>query len=132
MKRHVVALAVFWGLSPTARAEPCETSTVMRAGLPAPCTGILTPAARAAQCLACEDERAACHLRLEAAREAARIDHEAAQATIADLQRALADEAAHAAGAIEAPGFDWGAFGWGLAIGAVLVGGVAAGVVIAR
>jgi hypothetical protein len=132
MRRGIVALAVFWGLSPLARAEPCEGSTVMHAGAVAPCTGILTPGARATQCLACEDELKACDIRLEAAREAARIDHEAAQATIADLQRALADEAGHAAGAIEAPGFDWGAFGWGLAIGAVLVGGVAAGVVIAR
>ena len=130
MRSAVVALAVFWGLSPRAWAEPCEGSTVMRAGVVAPCTGILTPAARATQCLACEDELKACAIRLEAAREAARIDHEAAQQTIADLQRALDVETAEARKAIEAPGFDWGALGWGLAIGALV--GAAVGVVVSR
>jgi hypothetical protein len=133
MKSALAAIVCVCLVAPPARAEPCEASTVMRAGLVAPCTGVLVPGRRVAQCLAAEEDLAGCRIRLAGEVEARTIADQACADQIARLELALEDErSAGRANPTPEVRTDWGAVAWGVVVGLV-VGALAVAVpVLAR
>jgi hypothetical protein len=126
-----VALASACLVAPPARGEPCPASTVMRAGAVAPCSGVLVPGRRAAQCIAVEHELAACGERLAGEVEARRIADEGWRAEVERLDAALvAERLAAQTSAAPSVRTDWGAVAWGVVAGLV-VGALAVGVPVA-
>lgn len=131
MRALVAALASACLVAPPARGEPPERSTVMRAGDVAPFSGVLVPGRRAAQCVACEDDLAACRARLAGEAEARAIADDGCRTETARLELAL--EAERSAGRVSPTPevrTDWGAVAWGIVAGLV-VGALAVGVPVA-
>ena len=122
---RLALLAVLCLLSPHVMADPCETSTVMREGSTAQCTGILTPARRAAQCVADGESLTACQVRLAGEVSARLVADEGCARRVGILEAAVETERQVAR---ETPPTvtrtDWGAVGWGVA-GGVVVGAAA-------
>jgi hypothetical protein len=117
----IVALAASSCLGGVARGEPCPTSTVMRQGVTAPCTGVLVPARRVADCLASEDELTACRVRADGAARVAAEDALLARRTLEAMEARLASEV-EACRASQVPArTDW----WPVVIG--VVGGLVVG-----
>jgi len=131
MKSALAAIACVCLMAPPARAEPCEASTVMRAGLVAPCTGVLVPGRRVAQCLAAEEDLAGCRIRLAGEVEARTIADQGCADQIARLEVGLeAERTAGRASPTTEPRTNWGAVAWGI-VGGILIGALAVGGTVA-
>lgn len=135
MRAMAVLLAL--GVPSAAWGQPIPDACAAHVGMPrgtvAPCSGILVPPDLPDTCTAITAGLSACRRRSAGDRAECDVRVQAIEAKLAAVEAArVAERAAGQAIVTPDPGIDWSAFAWGLAVGAVVVGGISLGVAIAR